>query len=206
MSAHEPLHPGYFYHVYNRGNNRETIFRTADNYRFFLQRFAHHVEPVAATYAYCLLPNHFHFLVYIRTEVEQRAWHESCQLSESWQLLEPQLAFKNLFISYSMAFNQQTGRTGSLFQKPFRRKRVTDDRYFTALVMYIHRNPQTHGLIADFRDWPWSSYGAVLSDKSSRVQRAEVLAWFNGPAEFKNAHQVAPDEKMIGSLIEIDQE
>jgi REP element-mobilizing transposase RayT len=204
MSTHEPLHPGHFYHIYNRGNNRETIFRTEENYRFFLRRFAHYVEPVAATYAYCLLPNHFHFLVYIRTAAEQRAWHQSCQLSESWQLLEAHRAFKNLFISYSMAFNRQTDRTGSLFQKRFKRKRVTDDRYFTVLVRYIHRNPQTHGLIADFRDWPWSSYGAVLSDRPSRVQRAEVLAWFDGPAEFEDAHRAAPDEKIIAPFAEDD--
>ena len=70
MTAQEPLCPGDFYHIYNRGNNRETIFRTAENYRFFLERYVYYIEPIAATYAYCLLPNHFHLFVGIRPEPE----------------------------------------------------------------------------------------------------------------------------------------
>ena len=141
MTKPEPLTEGQFYHVYNR----ETLFHTAENYRYFMQQYVHHIEPVAVTYAYCLLPNHFHLLVYVRTVEDQKRWlfSQGCQLSENWQPSPSHHAFKNLFIGYAMAFNRRYERTGSLFQKPFKRKRVDSDRYFAALVRYIHRNPRS---------------------------------------------------------------
>jgi REP element-mobilizing transposase RayT len=203
MSAVEPLLPGGTYHIYNRGNNREPIFRESENYRFFLERYIHHIEPVAVTYAYCLLPNHFHFLVRIREDSEQPELptFERLATLEPATLepptLEPpvpdaQFAFKNLFISYALAFNRRYDRTGSLFEKPFKRKRVTGEAYFARLVVYIHRNAQHHGLVADFRDWPWSSYTAVLAGAATRIPRQEVLGWFGGPAPFRAAHAQPP--------------
>jgi putative transposase len=202
MAIPESLTTGHFYHIYNRGNNRETIFREPENYRFFLQQYIKYIQPVAATHAYCLLPNHFHLLVYIRTKDEQQQWHQSCQLLESWQLLEPRLAFKNLFISYSMSYNRRYDRTGSLFQKPFKRKRIDSDRYLVTLLIYIHQNPQLHGLVDDFRVWPWSSYSAHLSDRPTKIQREEVLDWFGNRADFAKAHSDAAEETLISSLID----
>lgn len=206
MTPQIPLVGGNYYHIYNRGNNGETIFCTAENFRYFLQLFAHHIEPVASTFAFSLLPNHFHFLNYIRTDEEQRNWllaqgGQGCQLSESWQPCPPHRAFKNLFIAYSMAFNLRYERTGSLFQKPFKRRLVDSDRYFTALVRYIHRNPQKHGLIPDFREWPWSSYGAILAERPTRILRDDVLAWFGGRAPFVALHTTDPDERPIAEYI-----
>jgi REP element-mobilizing transposase RayT len=198
-----PLVGGDYYHIYNRGNNGETIFRNAENYRYFMQLYTEHVEPAAVTHALCLLPNHFHFLTYIRTDEEQRSWQwaQGCQPSEGWQPSPPHRAFKNLFIAYSLAFNLRYERTGSLFQKPFKRILVDSERYYTALVRYIHRNPERHGLIADFHNWPWSSYRAILSDRPTHLPRADVLARFGGRDSFIAAHQVAPDEQHIASLI-----
>ena len=231
MTPQIPLVGGNYYHIYNRGNNGETIFRTAENYRYFLQLFAQHIEPVATTFAFSLQPNHFHFLNYIRTDEEQRSWllaqgGQGCQLSESWQPCPPSRAFKNLFIAYSMAFSIRYERTGSLFQKPFKRRLVDSDRYFAVLVRYIHRNPQKHGLISDFRAWPWSSYDAILEEGSEMptfqklaslaslaqkptfqklasvsVACADVLAWFGGRAPFIALHEVDPDERTIADYI-----
>jgi REP element-mobilizing transposase RayT len=215
MTPRIPLVGGNYYHIYNRGNNGETIFRTAENYRYFLRLFAYHIEPVATTFAFSLLPNHFHFLNYIRTDEEQRSWllaqgGQGCQLSESWQPCPPSRAFKNLFIAYSMAFSIRYERTGSLFQKPFKRRLVDSDRYFAALVRYIHRNPEKHGLIPDFRAWPWSSYGAILAEPemptfrklaSLSLPRDDVLAWFGGRAAFVALHQTDPDERPIAEYV-----
>ena len=70
MTSPAPLQRGQVYHIYNRGNNPEEIFIQERNYRHFLQLYAQYVEPVADTYAYCLLRNHFHFLVRINDEDE----------------------------------------------------------------------------------------------------------------------------------------
>jgi hypothetical protein len=67
MSKPTPLRYGEYYHIYNRGNNRENVFIEERNYPYFLKLYAKHVEPIADTYAYCLLRNHFHVLVRIKT-------------------------------------------------------------------------------------------------------------------------------------------
>jgi putative transposase len=188
MPSPGPLEPDQTYHIYNRGNSGEPLFREERNYRYFLKLYAHYIEPIAETFAYCLLNNHFHFLVRIK----------DCQS------YPPSRAFANLFGTYTKAFNKAYQRTGSLFEKPFRRQLVDHDRYFTALIAYIHRNPQKHGFVDDFRDWPYSSYHAILSTQATRIRRAGVLDWFDGPAGFKEAHVALVDEAALEPLIAED--
>ena len=106
-------------------------------------------------------------------------------------------AFASLFGTYTKAFNKAYQRTGSLFEKLFRRNLVDSDRYFTYLVVYIHRNPQKHGFVEDFRAWPHSSYPAILSNRPSRFQRAAALDWFDNRAGFEGAHLTMAEEAVI---------
>lgn len=98
--------------------------------------YSQYIEPVAETYAYCLMPNHFDFLVRIKDDVEDRQSFEDCRS------LDASHAFGILFSTYTKASNKAYQRTGSLFEKPFRRILVDSDRYFACLQAYIHRNPQ----------------------------------------------------------------
>lgn len=109
-----------------------------------------------------------------------------------------------MFIAYARAFNKATKRTGVLFETPFGRKIVDSDRYFMALITYIHRNPQNHNLIPDFRDWEWSSYSTMLSDQPTKLKRADVLAWYNGRSQFEEAHLTEVDTGLIGPLVDDD--
>jgi putative transposase len=193
MSNPVPLKRGQYYHIYNRGINGEPLFREQRNYTHFLNLYGSYIEPVAETFAYCLMNNHFHFLLRVRRS----------PVSESGRVLNPSRQFNNLFIAYAKAFNKAFKRTGGLFESPFRRKVVDDDRHFTALVAYIHRNPQEHGFVDDFRKWPYSSYQAIQSTKPSRVQRATVLGWFDGRVGFEDGHLV-DDVAAIESLIADD--
>ena len=68
MIAYAPLVPGGYFHVYNRGVNGHSLFTETRNYPYFLELYAHYLEPVVETFAYCLLNNHFHFLLRVRTE------------------------------------------------------------------------------------------------------------------------------------------
>jgi REP element-mobilizing transposase RayT len=195
----EPLRYGQYYHIYNRGNNRENLFVEQRNYPYFLNLFAKHILPVAETCAYCLLPNHFHFAIRTRSEEEQEAfWQENIRehigpFSENgpispFKLMKPSRAFNNMFIAYTRAFNNATGRTGALFERPFHRNPVNSNAYFINLINYIHQNPQKHKLVDDFRDWKWSSYAAYCSDQPTNIQRAEVFAWFGGRGNFEESH------------------
>jgi len=74
------------------------------------------------------------------------------------------------------------------------------------LVHYIHFNPQKHGFVADFREWPYSSYHTLLSSKPTRLKRDQVLDWFGGSAKFVELQQTLADEKGIVNLIRDDED
>lgn len=206
MSKPEPLRYETYYHIYNRGNNGETVFRQKENYLYFLQLYIKHFHPHADTFAYSLLPNHFHFAARIKSAEEiEIAWQEqTLGVSKTPRVSvnpkpipSPSQAFGNLCNAYAKAVNKKYGRTGSLFENPFGRIPVTNDAYFYNLITYIHRNPQKHGFVADFRDWPYTSYDAILHDKSTRVCKTAVLDWYGSPAQFLTAHETEPDERPL---------
>ncbi len=173
-----------YYHIYNRGTNRENIFREERNYAYFLKLYNQHIEPVAETFAYCLLRNHFHVLVRVKSEDEIRA----LKVSKTFRVLSPSQKFSDFFNAYAKAINRAYGRTGSLFQHPFGRVRVTNDRQFWNVIAYIHQNPRKHQFVDDFREWKWSSYHSLLSEQPTRLKRAAVLALFGGPQRFVELH------------------
>ena len=214
MTSPSPLQYGYHYHVYNRGNNRGDIFFEERNYRHFLRLYAKYVLPVADTYAYCLLRNHFHLLVRIRRIEEQKAYAEDADgedadaetlgISEPFKPKKPSQQFSNLFNAYAKAINRAFGRTGSLFENPFGRVLVASDAHMSRVITYIHQNPQKHGFVEDFREWPYSSYHAILTQKPTRIERGAVLDWFGGAEAFRAAHRGAVDERQVSSLVPDD--
>jgi len=187
------LESGFTYHIYNRANGSENIFREARNYNYFLQQYAKHIEPIVDTYAYCLLKNHFHLLVRILPEEEAR---RLLNLAPS-KAYNPTQSFSNFFDAYAKAYNKMYQRSGSLFQRPFGRILVTTNAYFANLIHYIHFNPQKHGFVADFREWEHSSYHTLRSEKPTALQRGFVLEQFNGRKGFDEFHQKRHPEQPI---------
>ena len=219
----EPLQPDTYYHVYIRGINGETIFKTEKNYAYFLKKYAFHIEPIAATYAYCLLNNHFHLLIRTRSEQEiletlapetltrfktsSTLDKTSSRLDKTSSTLEKSASFHisnqfaKLFNSYTQAINKAYDRTGGLFETPFRRKEVKSDAYFSQLIWYIHFNPQKHDFVKDFRDYKYSSYQSHIIPKATKLQREEVLGWFGGEKEYINFHSLQTSEDNIKDII-----
>jgi len=204
-----PLQYGLTYHIYNRGNNRENIFIEERNYRYFLQLYLKYIEPIAWTFTYCLLRNHFHFLVRIKdlTDGPPRPLNDDDPLGHLSGLVElpnPSRQFSHFFNAYARTINHTYQRTGALFQRPFGRIPVTNDAYFARLIVYIHQNPQKHGFVEDFRDWPYSSYHTLLSDKPTHLSRETVLSWFDGPQNVANLHLPEMMDKEITALVPED--
>jgi len=178
------IEPDKFYHIWNRGNNKENLFYSARNYEYFIRLYAEYLDPGVETYAFCLLPNHFHLLVRTKSFPTLVS-----PMGETNKTKNPvSLAFQRFFTAYSQAINVQERRTGSLFQKPFKRLEVTSTRQLVNLVHYIHSNPQKHGIIEDFRQYPWSSYERVMRDKPSKLKKEEVLQWFSNKENYVNYH------------------
>lgn len=166
------IEEGNYYHLYNRGNNKENIFFEDDNYRYFLKQFAKYLNPTCEVYAYCLMPNHFHFFIRV---IDKGSFDKG---------------IKNFFISYSKAINKKYGRVGSLFQGRFKAVEIDSDQYFTRIITYIHQNPLVAGVVRKLEDYKYSSYYSYLSNKKTLINKAEVLTWFGGLTEFVKIHEV----------------
>ena len=183
---------GEFYHIYNRTVDKQLMFKNEDNYLFFLNKYDEYLSAFVDTYAYCLLGNHFHMLVRIKEAISFQKQSNLINyilpnsVKTTHDIVSHQ--FRKFFQSYSMAFNKQHERVGTLFQTPFKRAYLENDAYFTSLIYYIHANPQNHGLIGDFREWKWSSYHTILSDKPSKLKKQEVINWFYDIETYKKYH------------------
>jgi len=165
------------YHVYNRGNNQETLFYNHDNYLFFLKKIRNHLSPLCELMAYCLMPNHFHFLIYAGNKYASDGFKPSDayqpQPSDAYQP-QPSDAYKPsdayqpkinhaiaiILRSYAQAINKQQKRTGSLFQQKTKAKNLSgyDDSYLLVCFNYIHQNPINAGLVEKIEDWGFSSF------------------------------------------------
>lgn len=184
---HVPLLPGEKYHILSRAVGNEKLFLTEDNYRFFLARYKKYVSPVADTYCYCLLPNHFHFLIKIREDAAffsrlgKQIPPEQLPAVISWQ-------FSKLLNSYAKAYNKAKFRKGALFIDSLRRVAIENDEQFGATVFYIHKNPVHHGYCDTLEKWRWSSYNGILTQKPTMALRDEVLDWFGGMKSFSDYH------------------
>ena len=171
--------PGVVYHVFNRGNNKEDIFKEEKNYRYFLSLLQKYVMPVAEIYAYCMMKNHFHLLLKIK---------ESINIVDEKYQKKPHLAFSHMFNSYTKSINKAYNRTGSLFQEHFHRNRITEDGFFKNVVAYIHLNPEKHGFVSNFRNYPHSSYSDFFTDRKSFIDKDFVLNFFGNTDNFEAWH------------------
>jgi len=179
----EPLLEGNYYHIYNRGINGENIFDGKSDYENFLMKYPIYLDKIIETLAYCLLGNHFHLLAYINENIfeTRRDGSGDVRLNASKQL-------GHFFNAYAQKFNYNHSRTGSLFESPFHRKRVTNNDYLTAVILYIHGNPQHHGFVRNFASWPYSSYHAIVNNEVTFVNTRWILDWFGGRDLFIKAH------------------
>lgn len=174
---YKEFYPGGYYHVYNRGDNRENIFLDEQDYFNFIKRLkivlglmlipdAGHrnalrlstLPPNTFTIlAYCFMPNHFHFLI------KQEGSIKISQL------------ITRVCTSYAKYFNSKYKRVGNLFQDTFKAKSVVDDRYLTHLTAYIHNNP------VNPLAYPYSSFSEYLTPGEEKICNTEFIL-----SHFKN--------------------
>ena len=179
------------------------------NYEYFLKLYEKHITPVADTFAYCLMRNHFHISVRTKSEDEILESLKTLKVStpDSKHDMQSSFAsnqedlrrkplgfdyiskqFSNFFNAYSKSINKAYERTGSLFEHPFERVPITSTNQFWNVIAYIHQNPQKHKFVKDFRDWKYSSYGIILNEKPTVINRGEVMKWFGTKDEYLSLH------------------
>jgi len=191
---HLPFEIGKYYHIYNRGNNKENIFIENQNYTYFLRLIKKYLSPIANIYSYCLLPNHFHLVLRIK-EIEFLP--DKIKAGKT-KIHQP---FSNLFNAYSKAINKKYNRQGSLFQEHLKRIEITNEEYLRNLIIYVNTNPSHHD-IADFSEYKFSSYQALVSNRQTLLKRNEVIELFDDIENLKYAHQFKKiDLTLIKELI-----
>jgi len=183
VNQSETLSFGETYHIYNKTVGNELMFKTENDYQYFLNKLTRFILPISNIYAYCLIPNHFHLLLGIK---EMDTISNLLHIENENSILRK---FTNFFISYSKSFNKAHRRQGRLLLQSFKRILVEDGDYFTSLINYIHRNPIHHGIVTNYMDWKYSSYNAFLSDYKTNIDKAEVLAYFDSLEDFVTFHE-----------------
>ena len=201
MQNLEPIVHGNYYHIYNRGNNGNDVFFENENYNYFLRLYAKYIEPIAETYAWCLLKNHFHLLVRIKELSEIKVEELTYSATEKPKVIDPSRQFSHLFNAYTQALNKRYNRTGSIFERTFERKIVTSEHYFQQLIFYIHNNPVHHGFVEHINLYPWSSYETILTEKKTKLKRKDVIAMYGDLENFIYFHNQKQDSNEIDNLL-----
>lgn len=195
-----PLKPNTSYHIFNHANGFENIFRHEANYHFFIEKYEKFISPIAETYAYCLMPNHFHLVIRIRKRevIEELIRNKNnnnfskvsnfgkVELVEIEKYLSKQ--FANLFSCYTQSFNKVYNRMGSLFIKNFKREQILDKDYFVNAIVYTHRNPIHHGFCKNYDDYEFSSYNEIINGVCNTIEIVKILKIFGNIDSFKQSH------------------
>jgi REP element-mobilizing transposase RayT len=164
------FHQSGYYHIYNRGAGRQSIFRQEKNYLYLLRLLKKVITECQVTViAYCLLPNHYHW--FLRQDGEISAGKVPGRV----------------FGSYSQAFNKAYERTGTLFEGPYKVIAVETDAYLLHLCRYIHLNPVRHGLVASPEAWPYSNYLEWLGQRpGTLIDKQFVQDHFDSPQRYQS--------------------
>lgn len=221
-NRYPPLQSGRCYHILNQGNDGVNLFYEDRNYHYFMAKYRKYIAPKAQTYAYCLMPNHFHLLIRIKDYDEL---HEASPKrftvppigiisaqdiqSKEHQLFDESISsgisrqFADFFSGYAYAINNAGYHKGKLFSLPFDRILVDNDEYFNWLITYIHRNPIHHWFCKDYITWPYSSYNEIIQAfEPSNINTAIcdiafLKSWYQNKDQFLNEH-----EKGISHLLD----
>jgi len=204
MTSPDAIQCGNYYHIFSRGVNRENIFIEDRNYHLFLNLYIKYCGPIVDTFAYCLLRNHFHLFVRIKTKAEIMVLSAKDTINTLANETSPSHQFSVFLNAYSKTINKAYHRTGSLFQHPFGRVLITNHDYFNNLICYIHQNPQHHGFAKDFREWPFSSYHVYLANQETFVNRKIILEYFRNSIGYKESHTEKLNLNSIKPLISND--
>ncbi len=158
---------GGFYHLYNRGLNKQKIFHHQKDYEKLLNKLSSLLLAGDwIIYAYCLMPNHYHFLV------EERKTPIAKLIGR-------------LFTSYGVFFNKKYQRNGPLFADRFKSKIVQKDSYFLEVSRYIHLNPVEAKLVKAPEDYPYSSLGEYAGKYHRNIINLEKVTTLLGDHKYR---------------------
>lgn len=165
---------GQFYHIYNQGNNRQALFFDKDNYAYFIKLIQQYILPNGIIIAWCLMPNHYHFLLLANDESVREKQVGSLRLQELSN------GFRLLQSTYTSAINKRLGRSGSMFRQKYKSNLIDTNEngdYLKRCFHYIHQNPLVAGLTSRIEDWKFGSFNAyykAADDGITNTQQGNI--------------------------------
>ncbi len=193
--------PNQYYHVYNRGSEKRTFFQSHGDYTSFLSRAKENSHKYAIDIiCYCLMPNHFHFLLKQTTDVSIAYFMNAVQLG------------------YAKYFNTKYQRVGPLFQGRYKAKNIESDEYLLQLTAYIHNNPLTtladSGNTKDSRnhihhaliEYPYSSYAEFIQPTTNMLSKPNFILEFFSTTYPQLSYKAfvegyKPDYETLGAIL-----
>ena len=175
---------GNYYHVFNRGCNKEKICFNNQDYKSLLKKIKQTIEVYEIeVIAYCLMPNHYHFLLYQVSDKPVSEW------------------LKSLFSGYVQIINRKYNRAGTLFERSAKPKLISNDEYLINVIHYIHSNPIKHGLIDHPNAWEFSSLNDYLGNWKGFISKKVLENYFHENWTYQNSFQDYLESKIY---LEID--
>jgi len=197
------FHPHNIVHIYNQGNNRQTIFLREDDYLIFLRLYRRLVNTTASTIAWCLMPNHFHFMVHT---------DERCigKIKQGGIFIDPVTnGLRKLLSGYARIFNRQYERSGSVFRQKTKAISLseikippnngTQQDYFRHCFHYIHQNPFVANLVTRLEDWEYSSFKDYAGLRNGSLCQKDLAAKYceYDPTVFVQQSYQFLDKKLV---------
>ncbi len=194
QSYHQPMLVNRVFHFFSRAVGDEKLFRSDENYRYFLQKLKHHTNDICKVYAYTLLPNHFHLVAKIENESTIIKSFEENK-NKNFDLFTNSISdfvmerFSNFLNGYTKAYNKMYSRKGALFLDYLKRSKANGDSDFAAFIFYIHKNAVYHGYTQKIGNWKFDSYNSILSESKSSLLKEERINIFGTKEDFINFHK-----------------
>jgi putative transposase len=171
---------GQYYHIYNHAVPEQSLFRDENDYLACLKLFKRYYNAIDySILAYCLMPNHYHILIYQKTETPISA------------------SFRKLWYCYTCYYNQKYKRRGTLFASKLQHIPIIKQSYLLRLCAYIHLNPLKARLIEHIEDWKWSNYPEWIGVRNGiLIDREQIKLFFKTVDEYKECITTLMPEKI----------
>lgn len=180
-----------FYHIYNQGNNQEITFHERNDYLRFLTKYRFLVAPHCDTIAYCLMPNHFHFLIGVTEKSTEKIKLGGIEIDRITD------GFRKLLSEYAQEFNLKSHRSGSLFRQKTKGKLLhSDGDYAIICFHYIHQNPYRAKLVKKIEDWEFSSFRDYAQLRNGTLCKKDITSLYfeiSSSNFYEESYQVIPD-------------
>jgi REP element-mobilizing transposase RayT len=195
----QSIENGGTYHIFNKGNNDGNVFIEDEDYEYFIDLIKKYILPIADIYSWVLLKNHFHMVIRIREDIQYKwtkrtlpskelnIWDtEHIQSSNSNNKIPiPVNHLRHFFNAYAHYFNLKYGRKGSLFNRPFKRVLIKDEKQLLNEILYVNSNSVKHGFSENVNGWKWSSVNDIVNRNSGFIDVDYVISLFEDIGNFK---------------------